>query len=164
MSNVTIVTDTMSCLPDNLYKEYGIFVSPLSLNINGKGYRDKEDMTSEQFWKMFPSIKDFTTSTVSPGDMADLFRKAAKKTDSIACIVVSAALTGVYSAAGQAKDLVKSEFPGLEITVVDSKTAAGAEGFAVLEAARAAAAGKDLAEVVTVAEDVARRSSLLVAM
>ena len=35
-----MVTDSVSCLPKELVKEYGIRVVPLSLIINGSIYRD----------------------------------------------------------------------------------------------------------------------------
>ncbi|MFC1908154.1 DegV family protein [Chloroflexota bacterium] len=46
------------------------------------------------------------------------------------------------------------EHPNLKIELIDSRNAAGAEGFIALEAARAAQAGKSLTEVVRTARDL----------
>ena len=64
----------------------------------------------------------------------------------------------------QAREIVKSEHTGLNIEIIDSKTAAGALGFIVLEAARAAQAGKSLAEVVEVAQNIIPKVKFTVAM
>jgi len=157
MSKVGIVTDSTSCLPTELVKEYGIRIVPVGLVIDGKGYRDT-DLTNEEFWKLFYGAKELpTTNAAIPGDFASAFTDLSKSTDSIACIVLSKALSATHEAAVQARKIVKDEHPNLNIEIVDSKTATGALGFIVLEAARAAQAGKSLAEVVQVAQDMIPR-------
>jgi DegV family protein with EDD domain len=60
----------------------------------------------------------------------------------------------MYNAAREAKDLARTELPNVVLEVLDSTSATPSEGFVVLAAARAAAEGKDLAEVVSAAENV----------
>ena len=50
MSRVGIVTDTTSCLPPELVKEYDIRIVPVGLVIGGKHYQDT-DLTNEEFWQ-----------------------------------------------------------------------------------------------------------------
>lgn len=164
MANVGIVTDSTSCLPPELVKEYGIRIVPVGLVIDGKSYRDT-DLTNDEFWRLFYAAKDLpTTSAASPGDFAEVFSELAASTDSIACILLSKALSATYEAAVQAREIVKSEHPNLKIELVDSKTATGALGFIVLEAARAAKAGRSLAEVVETAQAMVPRAKFLVEM
>jgi DegV family protein with EDD domain len=54
--------------------------------------------------------------------------------------------------------------PGIKIEVIDSRTASGAEGFIVLEMARAADAGKNLAEVVKIGTDMIPRVRYVTAL
>ena len=61
MSRVAIITDTNNCLPPELMKEFGIRAVPLSLNIDGKPYRDQVDITPEKFWERYPTIKEVST-------------------------------------------------------------------------------------------------------
>jgi len=158
LSKVGIVTDSTNSLPAELIKEFGIGVAPVHLIIDGKDYRDQVDITPAEFWKIFKNLKKMpTTSAAGPGDFASAFTELAKSTDSIACLVLSKALSATYQAAEQAKDVVKSEQPSINIEIVDSKSSLGALGFVVLEAARAAQAGKSLAEVVKVAQDMVPR-------
>lgn len=164
MSEVGIVADSTGCLPPELVKEYGIRIVPVGLVIDGKGYRDT-DLTNEEFWKLFYQAKELpTTSSASLGDFASIFTDLGKSTDSIVCIVVSKALSATHEAAVQAREMVKAENPNLNIEIIDSKTATGALGFIVMEAARAARAGKSLAEVVQVVQDMIPRVKFLVGM
>lgn len=164
MAKVGIVTDTVSCVPKELVKEYGIRVVPVGLVIDGKDYLDTE-LSNDQFWKLFYATKQqITTHAVSPGDFATAFTDLAKTTDSIVCIVVSKALSATHEAAVQARDMVREKNPNLKIEIIDSKTAAGAQGFLVLEAARAARAGKSLAEVVKVVQAMIPKVKFMTAM
>ena len=162
MSKVGIVTDSTNCLPVKLIKEYDIRVAPLGLVIDGKDYRDQVDITPAEFYRIYRGLKEMpTTSTASPGDFANIFTELGKATDSIVCILVSKALSATYGSAEQARKTVQSEHPGLNIEIIDSKTATGSLGFIVLEMARAAQAGKSLAEVVAVAQDMIPRVKFL---
>ena len=164
MSKVGIVTDTINCLPAEVIKEYDIHVVPVALSINGQPYRDQIDITSDEFWKIFPDMKEFTTGAPPMGDYLSILTDLSKSTDSIMCVFVSKALSAINEAAVQAVEIFKTEQPGVNIEIVDSRTAAGAQGFIVLEAARAAQAGKSLAEVIQVAQDMILRAKFVTAM
>ena len=63
MSKIAVVSDSQSCLPQELIKQYGITVVPMTVVIDGKPYRDQVDITIDEFWKIkdmdnFPEIKD----------------------------------------------------------------------------------------------------------
>ena len=164
MSRVGIVTDSTNCLPEELIKEYDIRVVSVGFSFDGKAYRDK-DITNDEFWRLFHEAKGMpTTSAASMGDFASVFTELGKSSDNIVCVVVSKALSATHEAATQARDMVKAEQPGLNIEIIDSKTSAGALGFIVLEASRAARAGKSLAEVVQIAQDMIPRVKFFVAL
>lgn len=165
MSRVGVVTDSTSCLSPELLKEYDIRIVPTGLVINGKVYRDQVDITNAEFWKLFYEAKELpTTAAVSPGDYVVTYTDLLKSYDSILCISLSGVLSATYDAAVQAKELLKAEHPGVNIEVIDSKTATGALGFIALEAARAARAGKSLDEVAQVAHSMIPRVKFFVAM
>jgi DegV family protein with EDD domain len=164
MVKVGIVTDTTSCVPAELREKYGIRLVPVGLVIGGEYFKDTE-LTNEEFWKLFYAAKgSTTTSAASPGDFASIFSELGQSTDDIVCIVVSKALSATYQAAIQGRELAKEKNPNLNIEIIDSKTSAGALGFIVLEAARAAEAGKTLEEVVRVAEAMLPRVKFITAM
>jgi len=158
MSKVGIVTDSTNCVPKEFIKEYKIQIAPVHLILDGKDYRDQVDISPAEFWRQFKVLKEMpTTSAASPGDWTNAINEAAKSADSIVCIALSKYLSATYESAIQATDILRSENPNLNIEVLDSQTATGAHGFVVLEAARAAQAGKSLAEVVQVAFDMMSR-------
>ena len=165
MSKVGIVTDSTNCLPSELIKEYGIRVVPVGMVIDGEPYRDLVDITLDEFRSMVDSLeKQPTTTAANPGDFLNVFTELAESTNSIVCILVSKALTATQESAYQARRLIRAEHPELNIEIIDSKTSAGALGFIVLEAARAAQQDKSLQEVVAVAQDMVFRVVYLAAL
>jgi len=155
MAKVGIVTDSTNCLPPDLIAEYDIRVVPVGMVIEGKAYRDLVDITLGEFRKMMPGLeKQPTTSAANPGDFLNVFTELSKSTDSIVCVLVSKALTATQEVAYQARRMIRAEHPNLNIEIIDSKTSAGALGFIVLEAARAAQQNKSLEEVTAVVEDM----------
>ncbi len=164
MSKVSIVADTVSCVPENLRKELNIKIVPVGLVIDGKRYKDTE-LTNDEFWKLFNAAKaPVTTTAVTPADFAAVFEELAQSTDSILCLTVSAKLSATHQAAVKAKEAILEEKPNLHIEVIDSTTAAGAQGFLAIEAARAAQAGKSLAEIVQLVKNMIPRVKFLTTM
>jgi len=155
MSKVGIVTDSTNCLPADLIKQYDIHVAPYHLILEGKVYLDQIEITPAEFWKMFKGLKNLpTTGVPSPGSYADIFTELAKSTNDIVCLIISHALSAAYKSATAAREMVMAEHPGLNIELIDTKNSVGALGFVVLEAARAAQAGKSLNAVVKIAQDM----------
>jgi DegV family protein with EDD domain len=164
VSRVGIVTDSTCCIPKDLVKEYDIRIVPVGMVIDRKPYRDT-DLDNEEFWRLFYSAKEpVTTSAVSTGDIEQAFTDLGKQTDSIVCILLSRVLSATYQSAEQAKEMVLSENLKLKIEIIDSRCSTGAMGFIVLEAARAAQAGKSLEEVTKVAQDMVPRVKYFIGM
>jgi DegV family protein with EDD domain len=164
MAKVGIITDSIACLPPEIIEEYDIRTIPVPIIINGKPYRDGVDITSDEFWKMFPDVKELTTGAPAINEYTDIMGKLSETTDNIFCIFVSAGLSAITEVAIQASDLLQKEKPGVKIEVIDSRTAAGAQGFLVEEAARAAQEGKSLNEVVQVVKDMIPRVKFVTVM
>ncbi len=142
MSRVGIVTDSTSCLPPDMVKEYDIRIVPATRMIDGKAYSDPVGLTSDVFWHLFKGAKEMpTTGAISAGAFAATFLELSKSVDSILCIFVSKALSAINESAVQASEMVKSRDSNTSIEIIDSKTSTGAMGFLVMEAARAAQAG-----------------------
>jgi len=152
---VAIVVDSLACLTRELVEKHKITIAPLPISAGGKIYRDWVDITPSQAYELF--LKDpnsFQTAGASPGSFVDAYREASKRAKNILCITVSAGLSGANEAALKAREHIKKELPRLSIEVLDSRTATASEGFVALAAARAAAAGKSLAEVLEVAREM----------
>jgi len=165
MAKIGIVTDTTNCLPPELIKQYGIGVVPVGLVLDGKVYRDQVEIAPAEFWEKFKKLKEMPgTSAPSPGEFETVFADLSKHDDSILCILVSKILSATNDSAVVAKKNFLEKNPKVKIEIIDSKCAAGALGFLVLEAARAAQAGKSFEEVIKLVQDMLPKVTYLTAL
>ena len=162
---VAIVTDSVACIPKEQAEKYGIEVVPIQLIFGNKSYRDGVDISPAEFYTMLRKAEKLpTTAGAVPGAFLEAFRKVGKRANNILCITVTAKLSGMFNSAQQAMEIVKKDLPGVAIELLDSKTAAAAEGLVVLASAKAAASGQSLTEVVETAKSVMQRVNLLVVL
>ncbi|MFB0559108.1 MAG: DegV family protein [Dehalococcoidales bacterium] len=158
MPKVGIVADSLACLTKELVEQYGIRIVPLSFYFGDKAYKDWVDITPSDAYELF--LKDpesWYSSAPSPTEFLKAFHEVSKRTKNILCVTISSKLSTTYNVARVAKGQVEAELPGTSIVVVDSQTTTAAEGFVALAAARAAAEGKNLAEVTKNAEEMRER-------
>jgi DegV family protein with EDD domain len=165
MAKVGVVADTAASIPADLIKKYGITMVPLITVFTDKSYRDGIELTeASQLFDLVNKADTFPTSSAPPpADFLDFYRKLTqKKVNSILCITISASLSMCFEAATQSKQMAQKELPGVKIAVFDSRTTVGGFGLIVLAAARAAAEGKDLAQVVKAASEVRDKLNCIV--
>lgn len=146
---VGVVTGSQTCLPQELSREYGVTILPYSLELGGETYRDGVDISSGEFYLMMAAT-DATphTAAISPGQYLEAFERLSGENDGILVVTVSSTFSATYNNAILAGRL----FGSLPVEVVDSRTAAMAQGFAVIEAAKAAAGGASLGDCVEIAQ------------
>jgi DegV family protein with EDD domain len=162
MQRVTVVTDSLACLTKELVKKYRIKIVPLNIHFNGKIYKDWVDITPEQAYELFlKAPESWGSSAPSPADYLKVFHELGKKIKNIICITASSKVSATHDVAKLAREQAEAELPQTSIEVLDSQMATAAEGLVALAAARAAAAGKSLAEVVKVAEEIRDKVSFL---
>jgi len=160
--SVAIVTDSTSCLPSDQVEKWGIEMVPVNLVYDGRVYRDGQDLTTEEFYRLLKRAKKLpSTSPASPGDYLEVFRRAGEKARSVLCISVSGKLSGMFDSARAAAELATEVLPRTTIRVLDSETAAMAQGFVVLAAARAASLGNGLEDVIAKATRIIPRVELV---
>jgi DegV family protein with EDD domain len=157
-AKVAVVADSIACLTRELVDKYKIAIAPIPIRLGDKLYRDWVDITPSQAYEIFLKDPDsFQAVGASPGSFVDAYLEASKRAKNIICITLSAKLSGANDAARKAKEHVEKESPSLSIEVLDSETVTAAEGFIALAAARAAAAGKGMAEALKAAKDMMGR-------
>lgn len=160
---VAVITDSVACLNRELVNQYEIGIIPIVFMACGKEYRDWVDITPSEAYKLFLKDPDsFNTSAASPVDCLNAFRAAARLAPNVLCITLSNKLSTLFNSARDAVELAQSDLPGVKIEVMDSMSATPSEGLVALAAARAAAEGRDLDEVVRVAEKVREKVFALV--
>jgi DegV family protein with EDD domain len=161
VSDVAIVTDSVSDLPPQVAEEFGITVVPLVVRFGTELYRDGLDISSDQFYQRLKASKVLpATSVPPPGAFADAYDKLAEKTNAIAVISLTSKLSATYQVALQAVGLMKKK---CRVEVLDSQWAVMAQGFITIAAAKAARAGASLDEVMAVARQTMRRVDMCAA-
>lgn len=155
MARIAVVTDSAACVPAALKQALDIYEVPFELNWDGVVYRDDEAFDPAVFYSRFRQTHTSHPTTSQPplGAFASLYEQLRQSYDGIVSIHVSADLSGTLWTA----QLAAEQVGGVPIRVIDSRTATIAEGFVVLAAARAAAAGAALEQVIAAAERVRDR-------
>ena len=163
MSNqkIAVVTDSSAYIPPEALGDLSIPVIPVWLHWGDERFRDGVDIDPPTFYHRLRGSKVFpTTSQPSAGEFEEFFRRTAAGADAVVGVFLTSKLSGTVANAQASL----TRLPELTIRVVDSLSTSMALGFCVLAAARAAAAGKSLDEVVAAAEGVRDRVHLILAV
>ena len=149
---VKIVTDSAADLPPKLAEELGITVVPVYLRFGNEVYRDRVDISEDEFYQrlLHDPIHPSTTQP-TPQDFADAYQKLFQEASGIVSIHISSRLSGTYNSAIQGKKLVED---GCPIEVVDSQTVSIANGLIAIEAAKIARSRKNLEQVVAAVRQI----------
>lgn len=155
----TIVTDSTSDLPISWVQENDVTVLGLTINLDGVTYETvgEKRLTSGELLEKMATGGQPTTSQVNVGQFEEVFEAAAKEGKEVLYLAFSAALSGTYQSAVIARDMVMDQYPEAVITIVDTKAATIGEGYLVMKAVEARAAGKTLAETKAIVEDLVPR-------
>lgn len=91
----------------NLQDEIIDLMVPISVNIDGKEYQSGIDLTSDKFYELLQSAKDFPrTSQPSPQAFIEIFEQAKNDGDQLIYLCLSSRLSGTYQGALIAKEMV----------------------------------------------------------
>ena len=163
MTKVGIVTGDNHGIPDSLLKELEIAILPFPVTLEGREYRVTENISSEDFLAKVKASKGFPkTAAINAERFAKVYKKLTEQGKSIVAITMAG---GIFSqptldAAKKAAEMVE----GADVAVVNSIHTAHGIAWPVIEAARAAKEGKSKDEVAKIAQEVASRSTLILAL
>jgi DegV family protein with EDD domain len=140
-----VVCDTTAYLPRDLVAERGIETISLYVSVDGHQERELDIADYAGFYeRLRASEGGATTSQPSVGDFISVYEPLLDAGRDIVSIHISAGISGTFEAAGQARQRLIDEGKGGErIHVMDSRSAAGGMGLAVLGASAAALSGAD---------------------
>lgn len=157
---VKIITDSTADIDLKILKDLNIEVLSLYVNFGEESIKDV-DITNEEFYKKMSSEGTPVSSQPAVGDMMLAMKKVVEAGDDLVCIFLSSGLSGTYQSAELTKNIVLEEFPDANIEVIDSGSTSMEQGFAVIEAAKMAQAGKSFEEVVKHAYDTIKRTRFI---
>src|SRR5579859_4303916 len=117
--NFAVVTDSTADLPDEWRDRYGIEVVPLKVLFGKESFRDRVDMTDEEFFRRLAASTSLpTTSAPSPGEFAQVYEELSKDHEGCISIHIGAQL----SATAEAARVGAQSVDGFPVSVVDSQT------------------------------------------
>ncbi|HSR32655.1 MAG TPA: DegV family protein [Anaerolineae bacterium] len=153
---IRIVTDSNCDLPEVIIQEYGVTVVPMYINIGTDSYLDGVTMSRREFYEGLPHFHSHPmTSVPGPGTFVEIFDElAGEGATEILCIHISGSLSAMVNSAR----LAAEEWDRLPVTVFDSGNLTLGTGLQVVAAARAAAKGLSMAEILALLEDQASRT------
>ncbi len=151
---VAIVTDSTAYLSAEEASRCGVRVVPLQVVVGGTAYDEGVEIQSAQVATALRSWTPVSTSRPSPQAFLDAYTAAAEAgAATIVSLHISAAMSGTYESA-----VLAARDAPVPVTVVDSRSMGMGLGFLVLDAARGAAAGEDVATIVARVRARASRS------
>jgi fatty acid kinase fatty acid binding subunit len=162
MAAVALITDSSACLPAREphaleAPHEPVHVVPIVIHLSDGDILGDTPAAADRVYDALRRKEPVKSS--APSAVEYLAAIEETRSDDIVVITPAEEFTTMYRNACVAADLA-----GERVAVVDSRTAAAAQGLVVLEAAEAAAAGGSLQDVAHVAEDAAGRAELVAAM
>jgi DegV family protein with EDD domain len=162
---VAIACESTCCLPPELVERYGVSIIPIPLVFGSEAFLDGVDITSSEFYARLASSRTPPqTSPPSPGEYLQVWQRMAERARAIVLVSADGRVTSFERSTCLAAELARDVLPHTAVAVVDSHSAGMGQGFVALAAARAAAAGQPLEEVIQAAERVRAHVRMIVAL
>lgn len=121
-----IITDSASDMTLETLNTMNIDLVPLTISVGDQTMLDDKKKDMFEFWQLMEK-EHLKTSQPSPASFLDIFEDIKAKGEEAICVCVSSALSGTYSSALLAKEMVEYD----KIHVVDSRSATIGQEFTV---------------------------------
>jgi len=156
---VSVVTDSAADLPEEVVRAHGIQVTPLLLIEGDRTYRDRVDISAEEFQRRLAEAPETlpTTSQPAPADFLERYRAAAQEGEAIVGVTVGSSLTGTYHSA----EAAARHFEDAPVHLMDSLGASLLTGLLVLKATEMAELAMAPGEIVAELERIRAQSNIL---
>jgi DegV family protein with EDD domain len=162
MPRVRVVTDSGCDIPAALLQRLGISLVPFTIHIGDRIYRDRVNMTPDQFFRRLATSRQaVTVEPPSSLDFYSTYTNLSRATNAVVSIHTSSKLCGAHASAVAAKDMLSGN---TRVILIDSLSASMGLGFIVLAAAAAAQRGETLDDVVALVRGMILQTHLMVAL
>lgn len=149
---IKILADSTCDLSSEVVERYNIGIAPLNIDINEVNYRDKIDITSDEFFELLPEMKELPkTGAPSPEAYLTIIEEAMEEGyTEFLCICMSSGTSASYQSAEIAKDLFHEKYdkPEIKIHVVDSWSMSHGSGWIILKSAQLLEEGYTFEELI----------------
>lgn len=159
--SIKIVTDSTCYIPKDIRESHDISIVSLSVNFESKTYIEAETDYTDFYERLSESDMLPTSSQPSLHSLISCFENIVSAGNSIVAVFISSLMSGTYSTALTAKNIVMKKYPQANIEIIDSKSNSMEMGLAVLAGAIAAKAEKSIKEVIDSINYIIDRSRFL---
>jgi DegV family protein with EDD domain len=151
VAKVAIVTDSCVSIPEEILESLEIHWVPYYIHRGKEVLRDLVSIQREAFYKWLPTATELPkTASPGPGDYLTLYEQLSEQgVEEIASIHMTSKASGAFQAAKAAQAMLRETLPRLTVEVVDTMNVSMCHGWMVIEAARAALAGKSMVEILS---------------
>ncbi len=153
MPKVAIVTDSCASIPENFLESLNIYWVPYYIHRGKEVLRDLVTIQRDAFYSWLPTAQELpTTASPGPGDYLTIYSQVVEETGAkqIVSIHMTSKGSGAYQAAKVAQSMISETLPDIQVEVIDTLNVSMCHGWMVIEAARAALAGRSLADIVEI--------------
>ena len=164
---IAFLTDSSSDIPVDLAEKYGIQVVGFPINLEGKEYLERRDMTNEEFYEMMRAAKGVpTTAAITQIQWAEIYQEyvEAGVTD-LVHVTINSGGSSTYNNACKAIEMLGEECPGhkMKIHLIDSHTYSMPFGWYLCECARKVQEGAPLESCLKEMQDKLARVEICLA-
>lgn len=149
---IAIVTDSTAYLTEAEQQKYHITVVPIPVIIDGKEYKEGDDITTEAFYEKLKTSHSFPSTSQPPvGEMIELYEKLADEGyDTVISIHLASTISGFYNSLKQ----VAPSIDNIRVIPYDSKITVKLMGYLAIQASKMATLGRTPEQIIHYLDDL----------
>lgn len=150
MNDYILLTDSSCDLPDGLARELDIQILPLSVNLDGKAYKnylDEREIKLSDFYAALRAGGNASTAAVNPSEFEEVLTPILEAGHDVLYVAFASALSSTYQSSLIAAGELMEKYPERKVYCVDSKCASLGQGLLVYLAAKRRLEGAGLEEL-----------------
>ena len=155
---IAVVTDGTCSITPEQGEGFGLQVVPVYVMFGEKSYLSGVDLDADEFYRLLRANKSLpTTSQPTAQDFISLYTRLEEEADEIVTIVVS----NQMSATIKSVEMAMEQYDTLPVHLVNSESVSLGLGLIAIAAARAAGNGKDVGQVIQLAENIKKSMNVI---
>ena len=156
---VRVLVDSTCDLPESLARSCGVKVLPMAIQVGEKTYLDGVNLSRKEFYERLPEFQPYPTTSAAP--LEHFCQAYEQLVQEGATEILSIHIASSLSKVTEVARLAASEFKQAKVTVFDSRQVSLGTGFLAETAARAAADGRSMTEILGLLEDQIKRTHVV---
>lgn len=153
---VKIVTDSTTEIAPERARELGIEVVPIWVNFGSESYREKIDISTDEFYRRLEAGEFPTTGAPPAGTFAEVYDRLAEEAEEVLAVILSPKLSATYESAQRGMELRRNT--DCRVEVVHDNHTAGSHGLLVMAVNDAAQQGASMEELKELVQELDKKA------